>query len=171
MHGDGDGWFVSSTGSRHWGRFGAAGLLLIAPNQQHETTVLLQYRAAWTAHGLTWALPGGARDSHETATDAALREAAEECGLDPGEIEVHEEIVTATLTGADGGRWTYTTVLAVAPTQLDTVPNQESLELRWCAPDEVRGLELVPAFAQAWPQLQARIAAMPPLPSVDQRPQ
>ncbi|MGA8253657.1 MAG: DNA mismatch repair protein MutT, partial [Mycobacterium sp.] len=31
MRGDGNGWVVSATGSRYWGRYGAAGLLLRAP--------------------------------------------------------------------------------------------------------------------------------------------
>ncbi len=44
---------------------------------------MLQHRAAWTHEGGTWALPGGARDSHEDAVAAALREAVEEATLDP----------------------------------------------------------------------------------------
>ena len=31
MRGDGDGWVVSHAGTHHWGRYGAAGLLLRAP--------------------------------------------------------------------------------------------------------------------------------------------
>ena len=68
-HGDGNGWVVSAEGARRWGRFGAAGLLLRAADPSDPATplVLLQHRAVWTASGDTWALPGGARDSHEDA--------------------------------------------------------------------------------------------------------
>ena len=36
--------------------------------------VLLQLRAAWTHGGGTWAIPGGALDSHEDPITAAVRE-------------------------------------------------------------------------------------------------
>ena len=82
MHGDGDGWVETPIGPR-WGRYGAAGLLLYSVNNVGETVILLQHRATWVAQGDTWALPGGARDSHETPTQAALREAWEEAGIPP----------------------------------------------------------------------------------------
>ena len=82
MRGDGDGWVETPIGPR-WGRYGAAGLLLYSVNNVGETVILLQHRATWVAQGDTWALPGGARDSHETPTQAALREAWEEAGIPP----------------------------------------------------------------------------------------
>jgi 8-oxo-dGTP diphosphatase len=51
--GDGNGWVVCAAGHRHWGRFGAAGLLI-----SDGFNVLLQHRAAWTHEGDTWAVPG-----------------------------------------------------------------------------------------------------------------
>ncbi|MDV8001632.1 NUDIX domain-containing protein [Rhodococcus sp. IEGM 1408] len=51
---------------------------------------------------------------------------------------------------ADAVEWTYTTVVADAPHALDTVPNNESLELRWVPESLVAELPLMPAFAQAW---------------------
>src|SRR4051812_42191040 len=91
----GDGWVRCASGHRHWGRFGAAGLLVRAgadtadpfdsgnpgtPANAAEgrPLILLQHRALWSHHGGTWGLPGGARDPGETAITAALREAAEE---------------------------------------------------------------------------------------------
>ena len=56
MSGDGNGWVVCSLGHRHWGRFGAAGILITDGD-----AVVLQHRAAWTHEGGTWAVPGGAR--------------------------------------------------------------------------------------------------------------
>jgi 8-oxo-dGTP pyrophosphatase MutT (NUDIX family) len=87
--GDGDGWVVCDAGHRHWGRFGAAGLLLRhAGHRGHADCVLLAHRVWWSHHGGTWGIPGGARDSGETARDAALREAVEETGLDPRGVQV-----------------------------------------------------------------------------------
>lgn len=50
----------------------------------------------------------------------------------------------------DSVEWTYTTVIADAPRALETVPNNESLELRWVPETRVADLPLMPAFAQAW---------------------
>lgn len=195
IEGDGNGWVVSADGARRWGRFGAAGLLLRAadPSDPDTPLVLLQHRAVWTASGDTWALPGGARDSHEDAATAALRETEEEAEVRPEDVTVRAEKVTSRMPGtvwhrpgldfrhaaalmsrmrpdqshADAdteGRtvpplveesstmveWTYTTVVADAPHPLETVPNNESLELRWVPEREVAAMPLMPAFAQAW---------------------
>ncbi|MGW0045191.1 NUDIX hydrolase [Rhodococcus sp. NPDC003348] len=152
MRGDGDGWAKSGDGSRYWGRYGAAGLLLRAPMPGGGSAVLLQHRAAWSHQGGTWALPGGARDSHETTTHAAVREAEEEAGIDSAHLRVRAERVTAR---AAGGDWTYTTVIADAEFTLDTVPNGESTELRWVPEDQVTDLPLHPGFEASWPGLRA----------------
>ena len=76
-HRDGDGWVECTCGNRHWGLNGAAGLLLV-----RDKKVLLQHRAPWVHNGDTWGIPGGARDSHETIIQAALREAHEEIGIE-----------------------------------------------------------------------------------------
>ncbi|MBL1072844.1 NUDIX domain-containing protein [Nocardia sp. 2] len=151
MRGDGDGWSESPDGTRQWGRFGAAGLLLRAPLIGGGSAVLLQHRAAWSHQGGTWALPGGARDSHETTVHAAVREAEEEAGIVAGSIRVRGSRVTAT---APSG-WTYTTVIADAADRLRTRGNLESKELAWVPEDEVDGRPLHPGFALAWPALRA----------------
>ena len=51
---------------------------------------------------------------------------------------------------ADPVEWTYTTVVADAPRPLETVANNESLELRWVPETRVTDLPLMPAFAVAW---------------------
>lgn len=150
MRGDGDGWATSPDGVRHWGRHGAAGLLLRAPLADGSPAVLLQHRAAWSHQGGTWALPGGARDSHETTVHAAVREAQEEAGIDVGAVQVRTERVTASV---DGG-WTYTTVIADAEKMLALVPNGESTELRWVPEPDVEHMPLHPGFAAAWPGLR-----------------
>lgn len=253
IEGDGNGWVVSDSGDRRWGRFGAAGLLLRAadPADPDIPLVLLQHRAVWTASGDTWALPGGARDSFEDAAVAALRETEEEAEIRPADVVVRAERVTSRMPGtvwhrpgldlrhvarmmsrlrpdqmhpdsddgpddhdrddnhddhddddattrgthtgdgpaaakasgtaphSDSGAaknpddpaaatrsrpqipplvqvsedqvvWTYTTVVADAPHALATVPNNESLELRWVPETKVAELPLMPAFAAAW---------------------
>ncbi|MGH3531658.1 MAG: NUDIX hydrolase [Mycobacterium sp.] len=165
MRGDGDGWVVSDTGVHYWGRHGAAGLLLRAPRSDGGPAVLLQHRAPWSHQGGTWGLPGGARDSHETAEQAAVREALEEAGL-PGErLSVRATVITAT---ASGTHWTYTTVVADAGELLGTVPNRESAELRWVGEDEVADLSLHPGFAASWQRLRAAPATVP-LGAADER--
>ncbi|MGW4352758.1 NUDIX domain-containing protein [Nocardia sp. NPDC004582] len=151
MRGDGDGWAESADGTRQWGRFGAAGLLLRAPLADGGSAVLLHHRAAWTHQGGTWALPGGARDSHETSVHAAVREAEEEAGIASGSIRVRGSRVTAT---APSG-WTYTTVIADAADRLRTRGNLESQDLVWVPEDEVEDRPLHPGFAAAWPTLRA----------------
>ena len=150
MRGDGDGWVMSDTGAMFWGRHGAAGLLLRAPVANGSRVVLLQHRAVWSHQGGTWALPGGARDSHETPEETAVREAAEEAGLAAEHVTVRAAVVTATVSGS---HWTYTTVVADAPHPLDTMPNHESVELRWVVEEDVAELPLHPGFAASWHRL------------------
>ena len=103
---DGDGWVECAQGHRHWGRFGAAGLLLHRVGPDGGPEVLLQHRAEWSHHGGTWGLLGGARHRAEAPVAAALREAAEEAGV-PAEA--------ALVSGEyddDHGGWSYGTVLA-----------------------------------------------------------
>jgi len=146
---DGDGWTRCTAGHKHWGRFGAAGLLLVAPGP----SVLLQHRASWSHHGDTWGVPGGARTSRESAVEAALREAAEETGLDAAGATVRAELLD------DHGGWSYTTVLASTPVRLSVhALDRESTDVRWVELDGVERLPLHPGFAATWPALRAWIS-------------
>ncbi|MEJ5998834.1 NUDIX hydrolase [Corynebacterium sp. H130] len=154
MYGDGDGWSAGPDGTRRWGKYGAAGLFLYA---ERTHTVLMQHRAYWTASGGMWGIPGGARDSHESAVDAALREAHEETGVSVVPVQVIGSAVTAGPYPADpdrpelSGNWTYTTVVAKAPVELEVESDEESLELRWVPVDQLEELDLLPAFIDALP--------------------
>ena len=145
---DGDGWTTCAHGHRHWGLFGAAGLLVVAPG---APWVLLQHRAPWSHGGDTWGVPGGARGADETVEQAALRETVEETALDVDRLELVDRHV------ADHGTWSYTTLVARAPERLPVVPERESVDLRWVAVDDVEDLPLHPAFAASWPDLRARL--------------
>jgi 8-oxo-dGTP diphosphatase len=161
VHGDGDGWVVSDSGAHYWGRYGAAGLLLRAPRPDGTPAVLLQHRAVWSHQGGTWGLPGGARDSHETPEETAVREAREEAGLPAELLAVRATLVTAEVSGRGGTTWTYTTVVADAGELLHTVPNRESTELRWVGESEVADLPLHPGFAASWQRLRSAPATLP----------
>ena len=148
MSGSGDNWVYAPDGARFWGRFGAAGLLV----HHHELGVLLQHRAVWSHFGGSWGLPGGARHEHETALEAAIREAEEEAGVPAHLLRVR---FTSVL---DLGFWSYTTVVVRATARFEPViSDQESIALRWVAVPEVDELPLHPGFAESWPRIRARL--------------
>jgi 8-oxo-dGTP diphosphatase len=146
--GNGDGWVHCSLGHRHWGRFGAAGILVT-----DGVRVLLQHRAEWTHEGDTWAVPGGARDSHEDPLAAALREATEETSLDPRSVTPTSEWVD------DHGGWSYTTIVATTRSDAAVRPiNAESTAVQWWPIDVVSDLHLHRGFAATWPALRTLIS-------------
>lgn len=123
----------------HWGPRGAAGLLVA-----RDGAVLLQLRATWAHQGGTWSVPGGARERGETATEAALREAHEELGVDASVLALEGSHV------AFCGGWAYETVLARSVGEMSLRDRSESDGHRWVAADEVAGMPLHPAFRRAW---------------------
>ncbi len=182
---DGNGWTRCGLGHRHWGRHGGAGLLVAAPypasggvrgvvpsgqhsggvrgvvpSGQHSgtavlTAVLLAQRSTWASHGGTWGPPGGARDSHESPVHAALREAAEECGISPAAVTVHGMLAD------DHGGWTYQTVLASAEAPLAVAAaSDETRDAAWVPVADVGALRLHPGFAEQWPALRAALAPL-----------
>ncbi|MFL6162327.1 MAG: NUDIX domain-containing protein [Jatrophihabitantaceae bacterium] len=140
----GDGWVSCAAGHRHWGRYGAAGLLL------HDAgRVILQHRAPWTHEGDSWGMPGGARHSDEDPISAAVREAGEEAGLARADIDPIGLYID------DHGGWSYATVVARATRPLQPVTaDAESVTVTWQPVDQVAGLRLHSGFAAAWHQLR-----------------
>lgn len=140
---------MCALGHRHWGLFGAAGLLL-----WHGEQVLLQHRAAWSHHGGTWGLLGGARHRVESAEQAAAREAAEEAGLDSRSYTVTGRFVD------DHGGWSYTTVIArTASPALPDALTAETVEVRWVSAARLRELPLHPGFDASWDRVLAAARA------------
>jgi 8-oxo-dGTP diphosphatase len=152
---DGDGWIRCAQGHRHWGRFGAAGLLAYVLEASGDATVLLQRRSMWGNHPGTWGPPGGAMDSHESAVRAALREAAEECDIPAAEVSV------SGILRDDHGGWSYQTVIAAArwPFPVRSA-SAETSEVGWIRADDVGQLDLHPGFAAQWPSLRAWLAPL-----------
>ena len=147
---DGDGWIQCACGNKHWGLNGAAGILLVRGPQ-----ILLQHRAPWVHHGDTWGIPGGARDSHESVLEAAIREANEETGIDP----VH--LTPIQTFSDDHGSWRYDTVIAHATDELVAHElNDESHEVRWVEIEKVEELTLHPSFEKSWPTLKGLVQAL-----------
>ncbi len=147
---DGDGWIQCACGNKHWGLNGAAGILLLRGDE-----ILLQHRAPWVHNGDTWGIPGGARDSHESVLEAAIREAKEETGIDP----VH--LTPIQTFSDDHGTWRYDTVIASATDLLIAHElNDESHEVRWVHIDQVDTLTLHPSFEKSWPELKRLIKAL-----------
>lgn len=150
---DGDGWARCDLGHVHWGVYGAAGLLAWLPGLDGDPAQVLLHRRGWTVHHpRTWGPPGGARDSHESAVHAALREAAEEVAVPGGAVRptgIHLD---------DHGGWAYRTVLAQA-TEPFAVRNasRESTAVGWVGVPDVTGLVLHPGFGEAWPRLSAAL--------------
>jgi 8-oxo-dGTP diphosphatase len=144
---DGDGWVQCDCGSKHWGLHGAAGLLIY-----RNGSILLQHRAPWVHNGDTWGIPGGARDSHESVIDGAIREAVEETGIDAQHLLIRQ-------TSTDKhGNWCYDTVIAEATDELVAHElNDESHEVRWVLFDDVTRLPLHPSFAKSWANLRTQL--------------
>lgn len=144
-------WAVGEQG-RFWGRHGAAGLLIQNPLGE----VLLQLRADWCDHGGTWGIPGGAREPHETALEAALREAREEHAGPVQDLRVTGSHVV------DHGYWSYVTFIAIAPSSWSpTAESPEVLAAQWIRPERIGVLALHPGLALSWPRLEALLPFRP----------
>ncbi len=141
----GDGFITLADGTRRWGRFGAAGLLVRHTDADGTVAYFLARRSEHCHRGGTWAIPGGALDGGEEPLEGALREFREEIGvaLDRFELDVVYE--------DDHGGWSYTTYILDVDERFEPPGplSWETSEVRWVTPDELGGLELFDAFDAA----------------------
>ena len=128
-------WVTCDAGHRHWGRYGAAGLLI-----RCGEAYLLQLRAAWTHHGGTWGIPGGARHPGEEAYAAACREAVEEMGPLP-------PLARLGAVTDDHGGWTYVTYLVATTERFEPHGSAETAAHAWVTRDEIAAMTLHPGLA------------------------
>ena len=137
----GDGFITVADGTRRWGRFGAAGVLVRCADPDGSVHYFLARRSEFCHQGGCWAVPGGALDQDELPLAGALREFAEEVGVALTEFSVvatHED---------DHGGWSYTTVIVEVPERFTaTVHNWETAETGWIPADQVARLELLAPF-------------------------
>jgi 8-oxo-dGTP diphosphatase len=137
----GDGFITLHDGSRRWGRFGAAGVLVRCAAAGGGFEYFLARRSESCHQGGTWAVPGGALNEGEAPLAGALREFAEEVGVDLTDYTVvatHED---------DHGGWSYWTVVVdVAQRFTVTAHNWETAETAWIAGHRLVELELLAPF-------------------------
>jgi 8-oxo-dGTP diphosphatase len=139
----GDGFVTLPDGSRRWGRFGAAGVL-VRHGGNEEPVYFLARRSLSTHLGGTWAIPGGALDQGETPLEGALREFGEEIG-----IPLHEHgFEIAEVYEDDHGGWSYWTLVVDVDNRFDPPDTLtwETSEVRWVPASQLKSLELFGAF-------------------------
>jgi len=137
----GDGFVTLADGTHRWGRFGAAGVLARWAGADGTYEYFLARRSEFCHQGGTWAVPGGALHHGEAPLAGALREFAEEVGVELSEfavVAVHED---------DHGGWSYwTVVVEVAQPFTTAVVNWETAETAWIAAHRLAGLDLLAPF-------------------------
>ena len=156
VHQPGDGWVVCDCGRKHWGTNGASGVLLARRDETtgEATHVVMQHRAAWSAEGGTWGIPGGATADGESPIEGALRESYEEANITPEDIDVVGSYCE------DHGPWAYTTVFAFEKPGHRVEPkanDDESMEIEWVPIDEVPNRKLLTAMRTDWPNFAKRL--------------
>ena len=146
---------------RHWGRFGAAGLLPWCRHRE-RLYVLLARRSAMVETGGCWSTLGGALNGSEPDWLAALRESHEEARIHVGFGNIHGSVLWVC---PEKCGWGYVTHLArmdaergLPDVHIRRSASWETTMLSWFAVDEVPGLDLHPGLASVWPEIAQRIA-------------
>jgi len=103
-----EGHVTCGRGHKHWGRYGAAGLLIRAKGADGRWRYLLHKRGENSDHPGTWGIPGGALHEGEMPEMGAIREATEELGVLPTLRPTH------TVTDDHDG-WVYYSVAVDSP--------------------------------------------------------
>lgn len=139
-----------------WGRYGGAGIMMRHVDENGVARYMVVQRATGGYNKWRWQLPGGARDELETAEQAAAREANEEIGVTPEQLETltprGAHVVQLPVEGK--APWTYSSVVADAPEAFKPKIDYEELgAARWLTYDQLvemrgRGRLIAPFAAQ-----------------------
>lgn len=136
-----------------WGKFGAAGVLVRAKDEQGVWRYLMiQRNGEFDAYeGGKWQLAGGALDELEGPYEGAAREVMEELGVDQSIVESMKPVGEMTYTGPGG--WHYTTIAAevdkpfavdVGGPRFDVVSGKwippELSDAKWLTEEEIQQL-------------------------------
>ncbi|WP_067819075.1 NUDIX domain-containing protein [Actinomadura kijaniata] len=153
---DGDGWRRCALGHVHWGRHGAAGLMVFHRDPgDGRKRVLLQQRAWWGSGGGTWGMFSGGMATREDPVATALRETAEESTLDTSRVRLY-----GTWTEDHGG-WAFTTVFGEMDHRPVVEPaSRETRRAEWVPVEEVDRRKLFSPFARSWPTLRGALARL-----------
>jgi len=142
----GDGWLTTPGGKRVWGKYGAAGLLLMHQDPQTgERRYLMVQRGPAISDPGKWQFPGGAIDSKESFHEGGTREVIEELGFKADALkdaEVHGEHTNA----IPGSTWKYVSVAAQVPQMLKPDlsthhARAETSDAQWMTEAEIRALD------------------------------
>ena len=151
--GSGSAFLRCADGHVRWGLYGAAGVVFVV-RFPDGPRVMLQKRSQLAHEGGTWSCAGGALDRGEHPLAGALREASEEVGTIPDDIDVWGSVV---FQPADD--WSYTTFVVAVPSEFGASINFETDAVTWDSPDEVEDRPLHAGFAAAWPEIRKIIEA------------
>ena len=145
-------WVDCACGRKHWGTNGASGILLARRDSVSGkvTHVVMQHRAAWSAEGGTWGIPGGATADGESPIEGALRESYEEANITPEDIEVVAP--TARIT-AHGPTPPYSPSKSPATPLSPRPTTTKAWRVCWVPIDDRANRKLLTAMKTDWPPL------------------
>ncbi|KAI1384952.1 uncharacterized protein F4822DRAFT_378431 [Hypoxylon trugodes] len=136
-----------SRGHQHYGKNGAAGIILYRYRDDGQVEMLLSQRSANVDHPNTWCTIGGLVNDGEQTFQAAIREMQEETGY-----LIRQSNIALTGAAQDNhGGWTYTTYFAT-PNHNVKIPDafklqtSEITQVRWITRKELGHYPLHPSF-------------------------